>query len=72
MMSKEITQKYKCLKHKNYRGNKLPTNQCLTCLQYYDILHPVERMPHKPTKQFKDKSKYTRKEKHKGKLWEPK
>lgn len=57
--------KYKCPKHPKYTGKKLPKYQCLTCLNYYDKLHSSPRMPVKPTRKMKDKSKYTRKEKHK-------
>lgn len=52
-------------KHRKYDGRKLPKYQCLTCLAYYDILHSNPRMPIKPTRKMKDKSKYNRKEKHK-------
>ena len=55
-----------CPKHPKYKGKRLPKRECTDCLNlYYTLKAP--RAPHKPTKVFKDKSKYTRKQKHKEK-----
>lgn len=56
----------KCEKHPKYKGRKEPKSQCVDCLNIYFKLKKLRSLP-KPTKVFKDKSKYTRKEKHKGK-----
>jgi hypothetical protein len=55
----------KCRKHPHYIGNKIPEYECSECLELYFLLkHP--RAPHKPTRLHKDKSKYSRKTKHKN------
>ena len=55
-----------CPKHPKYTGHRKPTNECVGCLALYiQLLTP--RLPHKPTRSYRDKSKYTRKTKHKGK-----
>jgi hypothetical protein len=56
----------KCSKHPKYKGKKLPKTECTECLTIYLKLK-TPRLPLKPTKVFKDKSKYTRKNKHKEK-----
>jgi hypothetical protein len=58
----------KCTKHPKYDGKKLPKYKtpCVDCLNYYNSLKSPRVLP-MPTKVYKDKSKYTRKDKHKGK-----
>lgn len=53
-----------CPKHPKYTGKKVPKSECSTCLELYFKLQSP-RSPHKPTKSHKDKSKYSRKTKHK-------
>lgn len=57
----------RCSKHPKYNGKKKPTNECGDCLVFYLAIKAKPRMLPKPTKVFKDKSKYTRKKKHKEK-----
>lgn len=54
----------KCEKHPKYKGKKKPKHECLACLNMY-LSYQKPRMPIKPTRVIKDKSKYNRKEKHK-------
>ena len=56
----------KCLKHPKYKGRNKPKHECLDCLNLYLKLQKP-RMPIMPTKVIRDKTKYTRKEKHKNK-----
>jgi hypothetical protein len=58
----------RCSKHPKYTGKRAPKTQCLECLSYYIKLGKMTRgvMP-PPTKIFKDKTKYSRKKKHKDK-----
>ena len=56
----------KCTIHKKYKGKRKPKNECVQCLNFYFALQKPRVLP-QPTKVFKDKSKYTRKNKHKGK-----
>jgi len=57
---------WRCKKHPKYLGRGKPPKDCLICLNIHlNIQGP--RAPIKPTKIIKDKSKYTRKEKHKKK-----
>lgn len=58
-----------CEKHPKYKGKKLPKYECEVCASIYFTLNNPDkpRMLPKPTKVFKDKSKYTRKKKHKKK-----
>ena len=57
----------RCKKHPKYDGKKLPKYKtpCLDCLNYYYAIKKPRVLP-MPTKVIKDKTKYTRKEKHKG------
>ena len=55
----------KCPKHPKYKGTRLSKNQCPTCFSLYMKLHQQPRSLPKPTKVERDKSKYTRKQKHK-------
>lgn len=55
----------KCEKHPKYSGKKKPKYECLECLNYYLSLKSKPRILPKATKVEKDKSKYSRKEKHK-------
>jgi hypothetical protein len=55
----------KCIKHPKYKGKSLPKTQCICCANLYLKLHNKPRAPHKPTSSMKDKTKYTRKDKHK-------
>lgn len=57
----------KCEKHPKYKGKKKPKHECEVCASIYFTLNSKPRVLPKPTKVFKDKSKYTRKEKHKNK-----
>lgn len=60
----------KCKKHPKYKGKKKPSCECFSCLEMYLFLHKKPRFLPKPTLIIKDKSKYNRKEKHKGKIHE--
>lgn len=56
----------KCEKHPKYKGVKQPKNGCVGCLNFwisFGANKTRERLP--SNKVFKDKSKYTRKAKHK-------
>ena len=53
-----------CPKHPKYKGNKKPTNNCTICARYYIMLKKKGRILPRPTRQHRDKSKYTRKIKH--------
>jgi len=55
----------KCSKHPKYKGKKTPSNECTECLTLYFKMHSSPRAPIKPTRVIKDKTKYTRKDKHK-------
>lgn len=55
----------KCTKHEKYKGKKKPTNNCPDCLKLYLAMKNKPRTPIKPTQVMRDKSKYTRKDKHK-------
>jgi hypothetical protein len=61
-----------CAKHPKYKGKKPPTIKTMavegcTCLTLYLMLKNTPRVGVMPTKVIKDKTKYTRKKKHKGK-----
>lgn len=61
--------KLKCHKHPKYRGDKKPKYQCDQCLTIYATLNRHKhRAPIIPTKVIPDKTKYSRKQKHKKKL----
>lgn len=62
-----MKKKNKCEKHPKYKGKRKPKYECVACLNIYLLLNSKPRVLPKPTKVFKDKSKYTRKEKHKKK-----
>lgn len=54
-----------CKKHPKYDGKKKPKHECAGCLAIYlQLLTP--RAPHRPTRSFRDQSKYSRKTKHKA------
>jgi len=56
----------KCDKHPKYKGKRLSKNQCTGCLALYVQMGKMIRKPLSPaTRVHKDKSKYTRKRKHK-------
>lgn len=58
--------KNKCNKHPKYTGNKKPKYECVECLNIWLSLGGSKRIPTPPpTKVFKDKTKYSRKKKHK-------
>ena len=59
---------FKCEKHPKYKGKRKPKYECETCLTMYFTLRKSPRVLPKPTKVFKDKTKYTRKRKHKEKV----
>ena len=44
----------------------LRAKSCIECMEIYLLVSSAPRMPIKPTKTHTDKSKYTRKSKHKG------
>lgn len=55
-----------CKKHPKYKGKRYPWSECVACLKIYLQLNNKPRLPIPPsTKAMKDKSKYTRKKKHK-------
>ena len=54
-----------CPKHPKYKGKRLPKYECTQCADLYFKIHKKPRMPIKPTKIIKDKTKYSRKNKHK-------
>ena len=56
-----------CIKHPKYKGKKIPKHQCVDCLNLYWKMH-TPRIPIKPTRVIKDKTKYTRRSKHKKDL----
>jgi len=64
--------KYKCKSHPKYKGKKEPKYKkpCAKCLSIYLALHKKPRVLPMPTKKFKDKSKYSRKTKHREDLSE--
>ena len=56
-----------CIKHPKYKGIKRPTNVCDGCWTLYLKKQSLKkRVPIKPTKVIPDKTKYSRKKKHKG------
>lgn len=58
--------KDKCPKHPKYNGNKRPKHQCRQCLALWMVRGGGKRIPTPPpTRVFKDKTKYSRKKKHK-------
>lgn len=60
----------KCPVHPKYKGKKKPKhsdNKDCRCAEIYLTLKSKPRILPKPTKVMKDKSKYTRKKKHKDK-----
>lgn len=63
----KLVDDFRCPKHPKYKANKRPKYECETCLNMYFKLRNSPRMLPKPTRVFKDKSKYTRKQKHKNK-----
>lgn len=62
-----MSDKLICKKHPKYKGKKEPKYKvpCEVCLSIYLRMHKKPRVLPMPTKKFKDKSKYTRKKKHK-------
>jgi len=56
-----------CQKHPKYRGNKKPNNLCPDCLILYFKISNKPRIGVLSSKIIKDKTKYTRKIKHKKK-----
>ncbi len=57
----------KCHKHPRYKGKRKPKNLCVECLRLYLKMTPATRLPVPPPSfKFKDKTKYTRKKKHKN------
>lgn len=59
--------KYKCPKHPKYKGKKEPKYKvpCIVCIAIYIRLNKKPRLKPLPTKVIKDKTKYSRKKKHK-------
>lgn len=66
-MNQDLHKLYRCEKHPKYKGKNKPKTECLVCLDIYFSMHKSPRAPIKPTQVIKDKSKYTRKKKHKDK-----
>jgi len=59
-----------CKLHPKYKGKKIPTLKAIvseecTCLVLYLMVKNKPRVGVMPTKVIKDKTKYTRKKKHK-------
>lgn len=54
----------KCEKHPKYSGKKMPSHQCVECLNYHVNIKSAPRIGVIYEKTFADKSKYNRKEKH--------
>ena len=54
-----------CPKHPKYRGKKKPVSLCPDCLILYFQISNKPRIGVLPSKVIKDKTKYTRKLKHK-------
>ena len=63
-MENNLCKLYRCEKHPKYNGRKEPKNRCVGCLKLYLALHNKPRLPIRPTKVIKDKTKYNRKKKH--------
>ena len=57
--------KTKCEKHPKYTGKRKPKHECTGCLALYLLMKKPRVLP-MPTRVVKDKTKYTRKKKHKG------
>ena len=58
----------KCDKHPKYNGSKKPRTDCDQCWKIYlKKQERKKRVPIRPTKVIPDKTKYTRKKKHKKK-----
>ena len=56
----------KCHKHPKYKGKRKPGNTCGDCLRIYIAMGKMHRVPvPPPTKVIPDKTKYSRKKKHK-------
>lgn len=54
-----------CIKHPKYRGKRKPKSQCGECLMiYFGRASHVRKPIAPPSKVFQDKSKYSRKKKH--------
>jgi hypothetical protein len=66
-MEDNLIRLYRCEKHPKYGGKKQPKNGCVGCLNVYFAMHKTPRMPIKPTKIIKDKTKYSRKNKFNNK-----
>lgn len=56
-----------CIKHPKYNGKKKPKSRCEYCLSIYFKRKPMRIPVPPPTLAFQDKSKYSRKKKHKSK-----
>lgn len=57
-----------CSKHPKFKGNKLPTNQCMECLAIYTALKGRRIPTAPPSKAHKSIKDYRRKDKHPKKL----
>jgi len=64
-MEENLHKLYRCEKHPKYKGKHKPKHECVVCLNIYIAKHNKPRAPIKPTQVIRDKSKYTRKNKHK-------
>jgi hypothetical protein len=60
-----MSDKFKCDKHPKYTGKREPRANCEKCLSFYFVVNK-NRAPIVPTKVIPDKTKYSRKEKHKN------
>lgn len=55
----------KCQTHPRYKGKRKPRTECEGCLAFYiQMYKPRQKKPRTPPP-MKDKSKYSRKKKHK-------
>jgi hypothetical protein len=54
-----------CPKHPKYKGKRPPKNICPVCFKIWALLAGRQRVGVKPTKIMKDRTKYSRKAKHK-------
>jgi len=58
----------KCSKHPKFTGRKVPKHQCGACFSLYMALNNKPRVTPRPSRPMRDKSKYSRKTKHR-KSW---
>lgn len=54
-----------CSKHPKYKGKRQPTNECEDCLSLYMVFFRQRAAGKRPQPPMKDKTKYSRRKKHK-------